>query len=167
MTTSFQAEWDAAARSRPVADSWIEGLLAHRDEGPIGEPAARDLLREVMRLRVSLCRDKTGLCDSTGECVSCHAVQGEACRGVKINPQVGNACLHTFRTTGKWYASGRASISADIFSSYFTHAARRQKILEENAGKCPGLSTRGEDFVWVVLLDDVASHGYPLMLRPC
>lgn len=49
--TSFPGEWLAASKAKPLDDGWIEQLLAHCEEGPIGEAAARDLLREVLRLR--------------------------------------------------------------------------------------------------------------------
>ena len=50
--TSHQDMWDEASTSEPVDDQWLEGLLTHHSEGhPIGDPAAKDLLREVLRLR--------------------------------------------------------------------------------------------------------------------
>jgi hypothetical protein len=43
------AQW---AKHRLASPEWLEQLCAHVDEGhPIGEPAAQDLLREVLRLR--------------------------------------------------------------------------------------------------------------------
>lgn len=49
----------ASARSKPISAEWLEQLCAHVEEGgKIGEPAALDLLCELIRLQFDLaCRD--------------------------------------------------------------------------------------------------------------
>lgn len=79
--------------------------------------------------------------------------------------QIGNATIHSFRTSGKWCSKGRATVSEVVFRG-LNNPSRRQRILAENGGRCPGLNSRGETMVWVVLLDDDVGYGFPLMLRP-
>lgn len=78
---------------------------------------------------------------------------------------VENATFHSFRESGKWYATGRGHLSEDVFSVY-TREERRWKILRDNDNKYPGLSGPGADFIWVVIGDENISHGYPLLLKP-
>lgn len=50
--TSHEDQWETARNATPLQDAWLESLLAHNSEShPIGDPVARDLLREVLRLR--------------------------------------------------------------------------------------------------------------------
>jgi hypothetical protein len=77
-----------------------------------------------------------------------------------------NATIHTFRTSGRWYATGRGHVPESLFVKIFDYAKRRNEILRLNSGMCPGLSTDGAEFKWVVILDDAAGYGFPLMLMP-
>lgn len=78
-----------------------------------------------------------------------------------MNP---NATFHSFKRSGKWYASGRGFLSPEVFTASFDRNGRRERILQDNEGKFPGLSGRGDDFTFVVFGDDDLSYGFPLML---
>lgn len=76
-----------------------------------------------------------------------------------------NATFIAFKRTGKWKYTGRGYLSEDVFK-FFTRGERRAQVLEDNDGKFPGMSTAGEDLVWVIIGDEYLTHGYPLMLHP-
>jgi hypothetical protein len=77
-----------------------------------------------------------------------------------------NATVHTFSSSGMWYATGRGHVPKSMFVRTFDHAGHRSEILRLNGGRCPGLWADGKELKWVVLLDDAAGHGFPLMLMP-
>lgn len=78
-----------------------------------------------------------------------------------------NATIHTFKDTGKWYATGRGFVPSEIFGpGFYNRIQKRERILEVNGGECPGLSGPGADFTWVVILDEKVDYGFPLMLKP-
>ena len=74
-----------------------------------------------------------------------------------------NATIQTFRPTGKWYASARGTVPEEVFE-VFEQVTRRKLILQANGGRCPGLSSAGEEFNWVVTLDGDVNFGWPLMM---
>jgi hypothetical protein len=76
-----------------------------------------------------------------------------------------NATFHAFKQSGKWYSSDRGNLSADTYTVWETQE-RRDKILQANDGKYPGLNGTGSNFIFVVIPDEDAEHGYPLMLKP-
>jgi hypothetical protein len=76
-----------------------------------------------------------------------------------------NATFHSFRESGKWYATGRGYLSPQTFE-VFTARARRAEILVSNGNKFPGLSGQGNDFTYVVIPDEDCPQGYPLLLNP-
>lgn len=75
-----------------------------------------------------------------------------------------NATIHTFKPSGKWYATGRGKVSPRVYINTHDTDRRRQTILEDNGGACPGLRGQGRTFTWVVIPDEDA-QGFPLMLR--
>lgn len=76
-----------------------------------------------------------------------------------------NATFHSFKESGKWYATGRGYLSSEVFK-VFDRDQRRDQIIKDNDGKYPGLSSTGSEFVFVVIGDENVEHGYPLMLKP-
>lgn len=76
-----------------------------------------------------------------------------------------NATFYSFRTSGKYYETGRGSLTEDVFK-VFGAPERRAQILKDNGGKYPGLSGPGKDFIFVVIGDEQIDHGYPLLLKP-
>lgn len=77
---------------------------------------------------------------------------------------VENAAFHAFKTSGKWYTSGRGYLSPDVFKVFGTGDRRRQ-IVFDNDGKYPGLSGPGDGFILVIVGDEMVNYGYPLMLN--
>ena len=78
-----------------------------------------------------------------------------------------NATFYTFSAGGshKWWYEGRGHLSAEVFGAH-TIAERREQILRDNDGLCPGMSSAGSDMVIVVIADDDVDWGWPLMLYP-
>jgi len=76
-----------------------------------------------------------------------------------------NATFHAFRTSGKWYTTGRGYLSPGVFAVFERHE-RREQIVADNGGRYPGLSGPGNDFIFVVVGDDSCDHGFPLLLYP-
>lgn len=76
-----------------------------------------------------------------------------------------NATFHSFKPSGKWYASGRGHLLKDVFEC-FTAVDQWKRILRANGGAYPGLKSIGAEFVCVVIPDEDVEFGYPLMLRP-
>ena len=79
--------------------------------------------------------------------------------------RVDNATFHSFRVSGKWYATGRGVLSPKVFG-VFERRDRRQVIVGDNGGKFPGLNSAGHEFIFVVFGDESLDHGYPLLLYP-
>lgn len=83
---------------------------------------------------------------------------------IEVHPHtVENATFHSFKPSGKWYATGRGHLSPDAFSVVFDKEARVHRILKDNDGKWPGLGGRGDEFTLVVFGDDNVDYGWPLM----
>lgn len=78
-----------------------------------------------------------------------------------------NATFYTFSTGGshKWRYEGRGFLSEDVFRVH-TIEQRREQLLKDNGGKCPGMSTAGTDMVIVVIGDKDVEWGWPLMMYP-
>lgn len=76
-----------------------------------------------------------------------------------------NCTFHSFRESGKWYATGRGVLTADVFRVWET-VERRDHIVKDNEGCYPGLSSAGDGYVFVVIPDEGCPHGFPLMLYP-
>lgn len=74
-----------------------------------------------------------------------------------------NATFYAFNPTGKWKYEGRGYLSPEVFA-VFERSERRARILQDNGGKFPGMSSTADDYVWVVVGDEDNNHGYPLML---
>ena len=68
--------------------------------------------------------------------------------------------IHTFKPSGKWYASARGKCQTDIW-----RGNNRERMLALNDGKCPGLSGRGDDFIIVVITNEDCS-GIPFLSMP-
>lgn len=86
-----------------------------------------------------------------------------------------NATFHYFKDTDKWYASERGVMPEEAFKPFLGHGAfeykppqvmTRERILRANGDKYPGLSTTGSNFRCVVIMDDDAEFGWPVMLEP-
>lgn len=75
-----------------------------------------------------------------------------------------NATVYTFKSSGKWYATGRGYVPREVYIETHDCDPRREKILQNNGGHCPGLSSSGSEFWWVVVPDESAD-GFPLLLR--
>lgn len=82
-----------------------------------------------------------------------------------MNADGTNATFHSFKPSGKWYATGRGVLSPEVFK-VFDRGERRAEITKANQGKYPGLSGEGREFVFVVVADEDIPFGYPLMLLP-
>lgn len=76
-----------------------------------------------------------------------------------------NATFHTFRPSGKWYATGRGVCPESAFNPMLAHHERRAPILVTNDRRMLGLSGDGDGYDVVVVLDDAVNFGWPLMLR--
>lgn len=76
-----------------------------------------------------------------------------------------NATFYAFNPSGKWKYEGRGFLSSSVFDA-FTRQERRERILRDNDGKFPGMSTAAEEYIWVVIGDPEIDHGFPLMLHP-
>lgn len=76
-----------------------------------------------------------------------------------------NATFHSFKPSGKWYATGRGVLTKDVFEK-FDRSERRRCIVATNGDKYPGLSGPGSEFIFVVIADETVDFGYPLMLFP-
>ena len=76
-----------------------------------------------------------------------------------------NATFHSFKSSGKWYASERGVLPEDVFG-VFSIDERRDAILKGNDGLYPGLNGAGREFMFVVIPDEDCPFGYPLMLKP-
>lgn len=75
-----------------------------------------------------------------------------------------NATFHSFKLSGKWYATGRGYLSPEVFRIFNTHG-QRVRIVQDNGCKYPGLSGEGAEFIFVVIGDEDLDHGYPLLLN--
>lgn len=78
----------------------------------------------------------------------------------------GNAHFHIFKVSGKWYTSGRGILPDTTFKPYYNPSLAREKILEANGGKMPGLSEKGKYFRIVIVPDKDHGMGWPLTLDP-
>lgn len=77
-----------------------------------------------------------------------------------------NATVYAYKMTGKWYAMGRFRADVDLFLRCHSSEERRARLLHLCGGKCPGLRGPGNDMVLVVIPDDHAPSGFPLMIWP-
>jgi hypothetical protein len=77
-----------------------------------------------------------------------------------------NATFYTFKDSGKWSYEGRGYLSDAVFRECFSGHARREQILKDNGGLCPGMSTAGRDLIMVVIPDESHDTGFPLLLHP-
>ena len=53
-----------------------------------------------------------------------------------------NATFHSFKQSGKWYATDRGLLTADVFAVFET-SKRRARIVAANGGRYPGLNSAG------------------------
>lgn len=75
------------------------------------------------------------------------------------------ATFHSFKKSGKWYASGRAHLPPKFFTVF--PSSRREWLLDHLPNRnYPGLSGPGRDLIWVIVPDESHSSGWPVMLRP-
>ena len=73
-----------------------------------------------------------------------------------------------FKTSGKWYAEEEIVLKQENEYSWLikTNREKREAILAANDGKAPGLSTKGDDFIWVCSPTPDDSWGFPVLLLP-
>lgn len=76
-----------------------------------------------------------------------------------------NATFYTFKPSGKWKYKGRGYASPELYTCW-DRDEKRQRILADNGGKMPGMSTDGSDLIVMVAIDDDAEHGWPLLIHP-
>ena len=72
-----------------------------------------------------------------------------------------NATFHSFKASGKWYATGRGVLPPEVFQ-VFELPARRDLVLLSNGDCYPGLSGKGKTFIWVIIPDEDHPNGFPL-----
>lgn len=77
-----------------------------------------------------------------------------------------NATIHTYRVSGKWYATGRGVTDNTLYVNCHDSYSRRERLLVLNGDKCPGLRSRGDEFIVVVVPDENVECGFPLMIWP-
>ena len=75
----------------------------------------------------------------------------------------GNATFTCFKLSGKFYAQERGNITPTVYQVF---QGRKEAVLQENDGKWPGLSGRGDHFICVVDPDDDLTFGFPLLFHP-
>lgn len=95
------------------------------------------------------------------------SVDPESGGGSRDQDQVsGNmATFHSFKDSGKWYATGRARLDP-VFFTTFPPSRRKFLLTLLPDGKYPGLNSAGEEFTWVIMPDENHENGFPIMLRP-
>jgi hypothetical protein len=78
-----------------------------------------------------------------------------------------NATFFAFRVGGsyKWGYQGRGRLTGDVFG-VMTMKERREQILRDNGGCCPGMSTRADEYIIVAIGDEDVGWGWPLLLYP-
>lgn len=76
-----------------------------------------------------------------------------------------NATFHSFKPSGKWYATGRGVLPEEVYRE-FDLVKRRRLVPEANGGRYPGLSTVGTGFIRVIIPDDTHPNGFPLHWEP-
>lgn len=74
-----------------------------------------------------------------------------------------NATFHSFKKSGKWYASGRG-IWPPAMNKTFGNRERRELIASANNNAFPGISSKGSEFILVVIPDDDTPDSWPIML---
>lgn len=81
-------------------------------------------------------------------------------------PLPANATFLIFKDSGKYYDTARGHLSKRLFDPYYRSSEARGIIVQDNGGRCPGLSTSGEGMVIVVMPDESLGHGWPIILDP-
>ena len=99
--------------------------------------------------------------DKTDVILLAAAKEIEAARAKELS----NATFLSFRSSGKWYTTGRGFLPENAFNC-FEKNERRERIIEANNGKYPGLSGPGNDFILIIIGDESIDYGFPLMLFP-
>jgi hypothetical protein len=69
-----------------------------------------------------------------------------------------NAICYTFKASGKYYTFGRGYSRPGYYGGN-----RRERLIDDNDGKCPGLGTDGREFFILVIPDDESA---PYLLKP-